>query len=394
MAESHPYDRKMEAGPVLHPGPQGGPGPPRPNDPKSLHRRLCLFDPEKTYVAGGCRQDSGFDYHPIELSGGTIGWLGLENDHRMRSALELSFLQKQSQAFYLIGAGILVISLLIAYLISRHLLRPVQALAKGTREMRKFKFDTQVNVVSKDELGALATDFNLMARTLKQYETMRKNWISDISHELRTPVAVIRSKIEALQDGIRELTPGLLDSLHRDILGLGQLINDLHQISILDSQTLDADLKPVSPISVLNQSLNGFLIRYEQGQIQVKKELISHPLPMIQGDAALLVRVFSNLLENTLKYTDSPGILKLTSRVQDREVRIVLEDSAPGVPHDCLESIFDRLYRVEQSRSRALGGSGLGLSMSQEIIQLHNGSIKAFESSLGGLKIQIDLPAI
>ena len=388
---------------MRHPGPHGAPPPasggprhPRPtlapNDPTSLHRRLCLFDEQKSYVAGECRQDSEFDYYPIVLSDRTIGYLGLENMYEMRQPLEFAFLKKQTRVIYIIGAGILAISLLASYVISKSVLGPVNALARGTREMRRFNFDIRVNVRSNDELGALAKDFNRMAATLQQYETMRKSWISDISHELRTPVAVIRSKLEALQDGIREMTPELLDSLYKDILGLGRLINDLHQISLMDSRNLSVNLKPISIKVVLDKSIDAFAIAYEQKGIEIQKAYKSENIPMISGDIALLKRVFANLLENTLKYTDAPGVLKLYCRVSGPHVVIKMEDSAPGVPAKCCESIFERLYRLEQSRNRASGGSGLGLSMSREIISLHQGTITASPSSLGGLKIAIELP--
>ena len=384
-----------------HGGPKPGPGPrgPQtsdpatiPNDPISLHRRLCLFDEQKNYVAGECRQDSEFDYYPIVLSNRTIGYLGLVNMYDMRQPLELAFLKKQTQIVYIIGVGILVISLLVSYIISRQVLRPVNALAKGTREMRRFNFEARVNVRSNDELGALAQAFNRMAVTLQQYETMKKNWISDISHELRTPVAVIRSKLEAIQDGIREMTPEFLDSLHKDILGLGRLINDLHQISLMDSGNLSVNIKSISIEALLNKIIEAFAIRYEQRGIDIQKAWEPGTLPLVSGDAALLKRVFANLLENTLKYTDAPGLLKLDCEVKQTHLMIEMDDSAPAVPTACLESIFERLYRLDQSRNRALGGSGLGLSMSREIISLHQGTITARPSSLGGLKIIIELP--
>lgn len=392
---TRPIRGRIEMGP---PGPRGahphGP-PPGPNNPTSLHLRLCLFDAQKNYVAGECRRDSEFDYYPIVLSNRTIGYVGLENMSEMRQPLELAFLKKQTRAVYIIGIGILALSLLVSYVISRQMLRPVNALARGTREMRKFNFETRVNVRSNDELGDLAQDFNRMAGTLQQYETIRKNWISDISHELRTPVAVIRSKLEAIQDGIREMTPEFLDSLHKDILGLGRLISDLHQISLMDSRNLSVNLKPVCIEALLEKSIEAFAIRCEQKGIDIQKAWKPGGLPLVSGDTALLKRVFANLFENTLKYTDAPGMLKLDCRVNDGSHLVIeMEDTSPTVPIACLESIFERLYRLEQSRNRALGGSGLGLSMSREIISLHQGTITALSSSLGGLKIVIELPVI
>lgn len=380
------------------------PEPPKPMEPRSLHRRLCLFDADKQYVAGEFQINDKFDYHPIVLSSQTtkqplrktIGWLGFKNQSDMISPLGLEFLKNQTNSFYIIGIGIFILALMISYIMSKMLLAPIRELAVGTQAIRNLDFNTTLEVKSTDELGRLAQDFNLMIQTLKQSETMRKNWISDISHELRTPVAVIRSKIEALQDGVRVMTPQLLDSLHKDILGLGELVNDLHLISLADSKNLNMSQTTVSPLDLVSQSLESFFIRLEKKSIKVKTDWTETKQIKIMGDALQLTRVFHNLLENSIRYTQSPGRLEISHTIKDdiKKKWLILnfDDSSPGVPRDKLEFIFNRLYRVEQSRNRTLGGSGLGLSIARQIITSHNGTIEASVSSLGGLKIQIKLP--
>ncbi|ACN17347.1 signal transduction histidine kinase [Desulforapulum autotrophicum HRM2] len=366
--------------------------PPQPLGPFSLHRRLCLFDADKQYVAGMYEEGDLFNFEPISLDGATVGWLGFKNRPEMIKPIELKFLAAQTQSFYIIGLGVLGLALIISYIVTRQLLSPIQELARGTRAMRKFDFNTKIRVNSRDELGGLADDFNQMAQTLKQYETLRKNWISDISHELRTPVAVVLSKIEALQDGIRLMTPEFLNSLHTDVLGLKKLVNDLHLISLADSDNLALFLKPIRLLDTLDLTLETFLIQMEKQNIEIQRDWTGDTNIEVKGDAVLLKRVFSNLLENTLKYTDSPGRLCISHGVKKDRVVLIFEDSAPGVPNDSLVSIFRRLYRVEQSRNRSLGGSGLGLSICKQVIGLHQGSIDAHPSPLGGLKIVIELP--
>jgi len=374
-------------------------GPPsqdilKPDDPFTLHRRLCLFDADKQYVAGEYHPQDQFNYRAIVLSNQTIGWLGLKNRSEMIRPIELEFLKQQTHSFLIIGVGIFILAIIISYILSKHLLSPIQELAMGTRAMRNFDFNTKINVHSTDELGGLADDFNLMAQTLKQYETLRKNWISDISHELRTPVAVIRSKIEALQDGIREMTPELLGSLHNDVIGLGKLVNDLHLISLADSKNLPVNLEAVNLYELVDQCLDAFFIRFEQQQITIKTDWKKEDRLKIRADVNLLRRVFSNLFENTLRYTDSPGTLSISHGIKEDRLILVIEDSLPGVPDNSLNYIFDRLYRVEQSRNRSLGGSGLGLSIARQIITKHGGTIEACRSELGGLKVIIELPLI
>ncbi len=391
-----PFDHPQRKNEPPHLNPLSGPPSlehPKPMDPNTLHSRLCLFDVDKQYVAGDNYQTQDkFDYQPLVFSNQIIGWLGLKNRPEMNKPLELEFLERQTNSFYTIGAGIIVLAIFISYIMSRHLLSPIRELVRGTKAMRNFDFNTTITVRSTDELGGLANDFNLMAQTLKQYETLRKNWISDISHELRTPVAVIRSKIEALQDGIRVMTPALLDSLHTDILGLGKLVNDLHLISLADSKNLPRDREPVNIFKLITRCLDTFLIRLERQQLTVQTDWEKESRVDIRGDTILLSRVFSNLIENSLRYTDSPGTLKFSHIIGGNRLILSVEDSTPGVPDNSLKCIFDRLYRVEQSRNRITGGSGLGLSIAKQIITHHKGTIEAFPSTLGGLKIKIELP--
>jgi two-component system, OmpR family, sensor histidine kinase BaeS len=394
----HPFvfDHPQRGKEPPHLNPSSGPpslGHPKPMNPNTLHRRLCLFNADKQYVAGDNYQPQDkFDYQPLVLSHQTIGWLGLKNRPETIKPLELEFLEMQTNSFYTIGAGILILAVFISYIMSNHLLSPIRELVRGTKAMRDFDFNTTIIVRSTDELGGLANDFNLMAQTLKQYETLRKNWISDISHELRTPVAVIRSKIEALQDGVRVMTPTLLDSLHTDILGLGKLVNDLHLISLADSKNLPGDRKPVNILELITRCLDTFLIRLEQQQLTIQTDWKKESRIDIKGDFILLSRVFSNLVENSLRYTDSPGTLKISHTIEGNRLILSVEDSTPGVPDNSLKYIFDRLYRVEQSRNRSTGGSGLGLSIVKQIITHHKGTIEAFPSPLGGLKIKMELP--
>lgn len=365
---------------------------PNPLDPFSFHLRLCLFDADKNYVAGNFKPGDQFHYREILFSGQIIGFLGLKNQPQVIKPIELEFLKNQTQSFYAIALAILILAGCLSYLMSRHLLSPIRNLTQGTKAIRKFDFKTKINVNSNDELGELAMDFNLMSQTLNEYETLRKNWVSDISHELRTPVAVIRSKIEALQDGVRTLTGEFLDSLHADILGMGKLVNDLHLISLADSKNLPFHPVRLDVTALANNCLDTFIIRFEQKRIRVQADQESQTPVLVNGDSVLLTRVFNNLLENSFRYTYSPGTIRISREIKKDRLFMSIEDSAPGVPDNAFKMIFKRLYRIEQSRNRALGGSGLGLSLVRQILVKHGGAVSAGPSDLGGLKIKIELP--
>jgi two-component system, OmpR family, sensor histidine kinase BaeS len=359
-----------------------------------ISRGLALFDEQKQMVVGGPADSASENYtqQEITVDGRIVGWLGLHKRQQLADPLVVAFIKNQSMAIYLVGAGILVLAALASFLLSKHFLAPVHQLTVGTKSLAEFKFDTRIDVNTKDEIGQLAADFNRMAHTLKNYETMRRQWISDISHELRTPLAVLRGEIEALQDGVRNLTTGTLESLHSEILRLSKLVDGLHQLSLADSQCLLAQKDPVKPLAVLAEMADLFRSRFERRKISMTVDICEQEAIFMLGDADRLAQLFSNVLENSLNYTDSPGSLNIYERHDANQLTICFEDSAPGVPEKALERLFDRLYRVDKSRNRELGGSGLGLAICKQIVESHGGKIMAAPASTGGLLIRVELP--
>jgi len=254
------------------------------------------------------------------------------------------------------------------------------------------KFETRVAIASHDELGQLASDFNNMAQALDRYERMRRQWLSDISHELRTPLSILRAEIEAMQDGVREITRDSLESLHTEILHLGKIVNDLHDLSLADSAMLAIKKEPVKPLEILRSTLKSFETRFRDRDITVEDDLESAQESILAGDENRLKQLFSNILENTLSYADCPGTLKIWHHHRAAELTLNFMDSGPGVPEGSLERLFDRLYRVDESRNREHGGSGLGLAICKSIVEALGGEIKAANPPGAGLWIKIVFP--
>jgi two-component system sensor histidine kinase BaeS len=367
-----------------------------PEDPMKLVDRLFLLDKNKTFIVGNNPNpdDSKKTLKSIEYNKMNIGYLGLNVPDvlKLHHPLSIDYAETQMNAFICIGFGILVISILLSYFFSRQLLKPIDKLAKGTKSMRAFQFDHKINVHTDDELGQLANDFNQMAETLSTYERMRKQWVADISHELRTPITIMRSKIEAIIDGIRGCTKENVVSLKSDVIRLSKLVDDLHMLSQADSQNLYIQKKVLNPKTPLIESLDSFQTHLERNDIAQNIHLNALDHVMMEGDNFYLIRLFSNLIENSLKYTNAPGELSIQTSIYKRRLRIDIEDSSPGVPDESLPRLFDRLYRVNQSRNRKRGSSGLGLSICKEIVNMHNGTIVASHSKLGGLHIHIEFP--
>ena len=358
-----------------------------------LARRLVLFDADKQHIAGGRAGVSydGFTLQAIAIDGKTVGWFGLHKREHLANPLAVGFLKKQSQMLYIIGGGILLLAAVVAFLLSRHLLAPVRKLTAGTQALASRQFDTRIEVESQDEMGQLAANFNTMAQTLEKYERMRQQWISDIAHELRTPLSILRGEIEALKDGVREVNRDTLDSLHSEARHLSKIVNDLHELSLADAGALSIQKGPVDAVAVLNETLGHFKQAFAENQITIENNLENQSPISVIGDADRLQQLFSNLLENTLRYADAPGTLQIGQlRTENRWV-LFFEDSGPGVPAGALGCLFDRLYRVDRSRSRSMGGSGLGLSICKSIAKALGGEIRAVNANSGGLRIEVEL---
>jgi two-component system sensor histidine kinase BaeS len=359
-----------------------------------LARKLALFDSDKQLVTGG-RDRLAFNNYTLQAitaGGQTVGWLGLHKREHLANPLAVGFLTQQSHILYIIGGGILLLAAIAAFLLSKHLLTPVQKLTDGTRALTSRQFDTRIEVDSNDELGQLAADFNTMAETLEKYERMRRQWISDIAHELRTPLSILLGEIEALRDGIREVNRMTLDSLSSEARHLSEIVNDLHELSLADAGELSIKNVPINPAAVLEETLGHFKHSFAENQIKIDNGLDNHQPITIIGDADRLRQLFSNLVENTLRYADAPGILKIGQMCTASRLILFFEDSGPGVPEGELDRLFDRLYRVDRSRSRALGGSGLGLSICKSIVSALDGEIRAKNGKSGGLRIEVELP--
>ncbi|MBF0237808.1 MAG: HAMP domain-containing protein [SAR324 cluster bacterium] len=329
---------------------------------------------------------------PVEFNDAIIGWIGMNKREPLTHPLDVGFLKEQSETLYVFGSGILLMTLLASLFLSRHLLAPVRQLSHGTRELTQRNFKVRLSVTTTDELGQLAEDFNRMAETLNQYEQLRQQWISDIAHELRTPLSILQGEVEALQDGVRPVDSQTLSSLHGEVLHLNKLVHDLHELSLADSGELSMNKQRIDPVQLLQRVLTTFHPRLEKQGIQVHNELMPQSTVTVDADADRLIQVFSNLLENTLRYTDAPGILCLRQSVTPEKLMIIFEDSAPGVPDESIPRLFDRLYRVEVSRNRQNAGSGLGLAICKSIMVAHGGTIEAGHSDLNGLRIELSIP--
>jgi two-component system sensor histidine kinase BaeS len=390
-----------------HPGPEDAP-PPFPEQGKNRFDRRPLMPPpygegraggpliilnaEKQALVGAVPQNENVHFLPIVVRGETVGYAGLLSPKHFLLPMQISFLSQQKFALALAAGGVVVVVIIIALPLSRRLVRPIKAIAAATQDIATGKYSTRIVISSADELGRLARDFNDMALTLEKHEKERRQWVADISHELRTPVAVLRGEIEALLDGIRMITPETVRSLHAEVLRLNRLVEDLYQLSLSDIGALTYRKENLGLVSMLWNSLEAYRAEFKRKDIALSANFSRETEVLIFADRERLNQLFTNLFENSLRYTDAGGKLVLDFSITNGTAVIEFRDSAPGVPGQDLPRLFERLYRVEGSRNRTSGGAGLGLAICQNIVEAHEGDISAHHSPLGGLLIRIFLP--
>lgn len=362
--------------------------------------RISLLDESRTPLLGPMSRDFILDeslqfvsYVPIKHDDNTIGWLSVVQSRSVSNKLAESFIQSQTTHVLTISLAALLLTLTIAFFSVRYLLKPLSALHHGAVVVGSGQLDHRIDHTGSDELADLVDAFNQLTASLEHQKQLRDQWLSDISHELRTPVAVLKGEIEALQDGIRPLEMRYVDGLHDQVSTLTRLINDLHTLALSDSGAKDSDQRDaVTLVDVLSPIVERYELRLKEKSISLEHQLEGNPEIEVFADSKSLQQVFQNLFENCFRYTDENGSVRLSIQESKTEATIIIEDSYPSVPTQALPKLFERLYRVDKSRSRANGGSGLGLAICQSIVKAHNGSLNAEHSPLGGLKMVVTLP--
>ncbi|AWB65347.1 hypothetical protein C2869_02325 [Saccharobesus litoralis] len=370
------------------------PGQTEKNSPQRRRQTApgpALLDANKQVIVGSLKE--GFRPVPIKMNNQTIAYFTAPVKRKITDELDVRFVNKQTESLLLICLFVLVITLVVAIPMARLLSTPIKKLARATSEVKKGNYDIRIKPKGRDELSQLARDFVDMAKALEQNEEGRKKWLADVSHELRTPIAIFKGEIEAMLDGIRPLNQDNIKSLQEEATHLQNLIDDLHELASSDVGALkynkeELDLDELLTLAVKRHSAtvtqNAFTIEYQSADDCV----------WVWGDATRLSQVIDNIIKNSIKYTDQPGRTSITLLQKAKTVELVFEDTPPGVPDMALPHLFDYLYRVESSRNRSTGGSGLGLALCQKIVENHQGDIQAYHAQSGGLGIKITLPAL
>ena len=328
---------------------------------------------------------------PIKINGTIVGTMLSRQPTIRVNPAETAFLTRVMQISALSAVGVIAMGMLLAFLLSRTLTRPIRELTAATRAVSAGKLEQVVPVRSRDELGELAASFNRMNAELTRSIALRRQMTADIAHELRTPISVIMGNAEAVHDGVLPPSLETFEIIRDEAERLDSLIEDLRTLSRADAGELPIELQLVSPAKLLEKVLVIHKQRAAQKNIAITWQ-VAPDLPEIKADMGRMTQVLSNLVDNALIYVPEGGSIQMSSQVVDKCLEFRVQDSGPGIPENELERIFDRFYRSDPSRQRNKGGSGLGLAIAKSIVEKHNGSIWAESKPGDGTTIIIQLP--
>lgn len=329
-------------------------------------------------------------HRPVIVNNREVGAVIASPVERLTRNTDINFDRQQKRTSGRIVALATLLAALVTLLLARGLLVPVKRVIKGLHHLAAGDFSTRVATSSSDELGQLAQDFNQLACTLERNQQMRRDLMADISHELRTPLTILRGELEAIQDGLRQCTPETLASLQGEVATLTKLVDDLHQLSLSDEGALAYQKSAMNIIPLLAMVTEAFRERFASRGLVIDSDFADSAI--IFGDRDRLMQLFNNLLENSLRYTNSGGKLHIRITLNEHNIIIDFADSAPGVSDQQLARLCERFYRAEGSRNRASGGSGLGLAICVNIVTAHGGTLRADHSPFGGISIKVTLP--
>lgn len=292
----------------------------------------------------------------------------------------------------LLAVGIAgLVAILLTWLLSRRILGPVEALTAAAGKMERGDLGQRVPVRSQDEIGKLAHAFNAMSDGLARQEQLRRNMVSDVAHELRTPLSNIRGYLEAMRDGIAKPDPTLISSLHDEAMLLTRLVDDLQELELAEAGQLRLVRHEIAPGEVIERAVKAATPAATEKGLTLHLDL-PPDLPTVDADPERLSQVTRNLLNNAIAHTPKGGEISVSARSVGAEVEVTIRDTGIGIPPEHLPSIFERFYRVDGSRTRATGGAGLGLSIVKQLIEMHGGRVWAESAPGAGATFGFTLP--
>ena len=308
--------------------------------------------------------------------------------------LDIAYEQATLVALGIAVAAALVTALGASWLVSLRIVRPIGQLANGAQRVARGDYAVRFRPAGDDELGRLAAAFNGMADALASTERRRRALLTDLAHELRTPLATISGYVEGLSDGVVLPQPATWEAMQTEVKRLGRLVDDLNTVSRAEERQLDLRLSRLRPDALVEAAAAAAAPIYAAKGVTLAHDAPT-TLPELEVDADRIGEVLGNLLDNALRHTATGSLVEITARQNADAIEITVSDNGEGIPSEHLEQVFERLHRVDSARSRATGGTGLGLAIARAITEAHGGEIHAESAGRGrGSRFTVSLPAV
>ncbi len=299
---------------------------------------------------------------------------------------DLNYLNTINKSLVFVGLGMVLISVFVSYFVAKHISDPINQLKKQTAQISDEKY---INVDSKTntlEIKELASSINDLSMKLKEQQNIKKRLARDYAHELKTPLAALQSNIEGMIDKVIPINDEKLEVLRSEIIRINKLVDQINKIVVAnDHKTLHLTTFELS-------ELVGSIIGSFENQIKTKGLTLKLELNKanIKADRDQIAQVITNLISNAIKYTNQ-GFIKIKLEKFDEVIQFTVEDSGVGISQDDMPYIFDHLFRTDDSRSQDIEGFGIGLAVTKEIIEQHQGTIEVISEEHKGSKFTIKL---
>ena len=276
--------------------------------------------------------------------------------------------------------------------------RPLSKLRSATEAIAGGDLKARAPIKRQDEVGRVAEAFNSMADQLERQESLRKRMVADVAHELRTPLSVMRGNLEAMMDDLIPTSEEELDAVHQEVLRLSRLVEDLRILSLADAGELRLETNEVNTSELVETAVRRLTPAAEAKGVILVGDIGDTP-GIIIGDEGKLQQVLANLISNAIRFTPEGGKVTVESRTIKDRARFLVRDEGPGVDPADLPFFFERFWKEDRSRVRGEdlnrdgSGSGLGLSIVRQLVELHGGTVEASLPEEGGLQVAVILPA-
>lgn len=296
------------------------------------------------------------------------------DDPALKKEMRESFMIAIDEIMVVAATVTFLSAIVFSSYVARRIVGPIQQMMRASQRIAAGEYRKRVPVAGSDELAELAHAFNRMASGMEQTEQRRLELIGNVAHELRTPLSSIQVMIEGLVDGVLPADPTTYVDFQREIKRLQRLVDDLQELSRVEAGQIALKLEPEDVTSLVKSAADRLRPQFEDKGVKLELDLATN-IPVIPVDADRIMQVLVNLMGNALHYTPTGERVCVRLEQHGDSVRVRILDTGIGIPAEHLPHIFERFYRVDKSRSRAGGGSGIGLTIAKHLIEAHGGTI-------------------